>query len=417
MASQRELTEAEKALIGRFEKLSATLPGDETMHKAREQAMSMLRENGLPSRKIENWHYTDLRTLLKAVPTADGKTLQPLQALIDGSTVLSSSNGETLPIEQPSDFSAHSMKSDMRTADIATHVLNKDDAIGLINTAFVTDGWRINIPAGAKITKPIELQNLQENGQGHIATKVVVGANAHCTILERQLGNKEGLISAISNIEIGEGAKVTWIITRQHGDKFIEFNKLSAKLNDSSEFIFYLINTGAALTRQEISVELEGREANFQLRGINLLSGNSHTDTTMVVRHLDEDSTSTEIMRNVVTDKARGAFQGMIRVAQAAQKTDARMACNSLILSDDAEFDAKPELEIFADDVACGHGATVAEIDHDHLFYLMARGIPEVEARGLLVKAFVSELIDEIEDEAIQTALTNIVGSWLKTHL
>jgi Fe-S cluster assembly protein SufD len=133
----------------------------------------------------------------------------------------------------------------------------------------------------------------------------------------------------------------------------------------------------------------------------------------MTLNHEVENTTSTEVMRNVVTGKGHGVFQGQIKVFQAAQKTDAKMACNTLLLSDDGEFSTKPELEIFADDVACGHGATVREVEPQHLFYLMARGIPESEARGLLVKAFVAELIEELEDEALVEALESRLSDWL----
>ncbi len=118
------------------------------------------------------------------------------------------------------------------------------------------------------------------------------------------------------------------------------------------------------------------------------------------------------MIRNIVTGKAHGVFQGRINVHQAAQKTDAKMACNTLLLSDDGEFSTKPELEIFADDVQCGHGATVTEIDRDHLFYLMARGIDEKTARGLLVKAFLAEVIEELDDEPIVEALEALLDEW-----
>src|SRR5690606_41834450 len=133
----------------------------------------------------------------------------------------------------------------------------------------------------------------------------------------------------------------------------------------------------------------------FKLRGVNLLGGEAHCDVTMVLDHAAAHTTSTEIIRNVVTDRAHGVFQGQIRVAQIAQKTDAKMACNTRLLSDEAEVSTKPELEIFADDVACGHGATVTEIERDHLFYLMARGVEEKLARGLLIKAFLAEVVEE----------------------
>jgi Fe-S cluster assembly protein SufD len=137
----------------------------------------------------------------------------------------------------------------------------------------------------------------------------------------------------------------------------------------------------------------------------------------MVLDHAAPHTISTETIRNVVTGKAEGAFQGQIRVARPAQKTDAKMACNTLLLSDEGGFSAKPELEIFADDVACGHGATVTEIQPDHLFYLMARGIDEKTARGLLVKAFLAEVIEELEDEPAIEVLEAKLDAWFAAHV
>jgi Fe-S cluster assembly protein SufD len=176
------------------------------------------------------------------------------------------------------------------------------------------------------------------------------------------------------------------------------------------------MNAGGKLVRQEINVAAKGEGSTFTLRGINLLAGDTHTDVTMVLDHAVPHTASTEVIRNVVTGKARGVFQGRINVHQYAQKTDAKMACNTLLLSDDGEFSTKPELEIFADDVVCGHGATVTEIDRNHLFYLMARGIEEKTARGLLVKAFVAEVIEELEDEAIVEALEGRLDQWFAEH-
>jgi Fe-S cluster assembly protein SufD len=177
------------------------------------------------------------------------------------------------------------------------------------------------------------------------------------------------------------------------------------------------MNAGGKLVRQEVRVATKGEGSDFQLRGVNLLSGDTHTDVTMVLDHAVPHTGSRELVRNVVTGRARGVFQGRINVHQAAQKTDAKMACNTLLLSDDAEFSTKPELEIFADDVACGHGATVTEIDRSHLFYLMARGIDEKTARGLLVKAFVASVIEELEDETVVSALEERLEDWFRSHV
>ena len=175
---------------------------------------------------------------------------------------------------------------------------------------------------------------------------------------------------------------MTWIILRDQPDDATHLGQFNADARQDAKLTLFFVNAGGKLVRQEVRVGTAGEGSDFQLRGINLLAGDSHTDVTMMLDHTKPNTGSRELIRNVVTGKARGVFQGQINVNQIAQKTDAKMACNTLLLSDDGEFSTKPELEIFADDVPCGHGATVTEIDHNHLFYLMARGIDEKMARG-----------------------------------
>lgn len=399
---------AEQQIIETFAAVADKLPEAGSSRKA---AIKTFETNGLPSRRLESWHYTDLKTLLAATAAYDGgKSAEEQEPLLPESLVLSLdepaktargivplaealAKGETLPKE----FAA-------------------DDTVGQINTAFAKDGWKITVPARAKDVV-LELQNIRNGGQAHMRFPVTIGAGANVTVIERQKsGSKSSFVSSLSDLEVGDDAQVTWVIVRQRGDDCVELNRLQARLGKNSRFTLYIINAGVRLLRQEVKVDLLGHGADFQLRGVNLLAGKTHTDITMEVRHLVEGTTSTEIVRNVVMDEARGVFQGIIRVAQIAQKTDARMACNSLVLSDKAEFDAKPELEIFADDVACGHGATVTEIDRTHLFYLMARGIPERQARALLIKAFVDELVEELENEVLEAALKQVIDQWLETH-
>jgi Fe-S cluster assembly protein SufD len=220
----------------------------------------------------------------------------------------------------------------------------------------------------------------------------------------------------ITHLTVGDGADITYVILQEKADDAVHLARIAVTLGADAKLMLVLVNTGGGLVRQEIDVAVAGENSDFRLRGMNLLAGDRHVDVTMTVRHSVEHTSSTEFVRNVVTGRAKGVFQGQIRVAAEAQKTDARMACNTLILSDEAEFLAKPELEIFADDVACGHGATVAEINRDHLFYLMARGVPAAEARAMLVRAFVSELVDEIENEPLHDALQGRLTTWLMAH-
>ncbi|TKB42736.1 MAG: Fe-S cluster assembly protein SufD, partial [Mesorhizobium sp.] len=259
-------------------------------------------------------------------------------------------------------------------------------AIGALNTAFVADGYFVDIADGTQLEKPLELQNLQAGGQTHVRLAIRVGAGANTVIVERQAGEGAALVSSVSQLVLGEGAEVTWLVVQEQPDTATHLAQFKAHLGKNSKLTLFVMNAGGKLVRQEVVVKTTGEGAEFTLRGINLLAGDTHTDVTMVLDHAVPHTASTEVIRNVVTGRARGVFQGRINVHQYAQKTNAKMACNTLLLSDDGEFSTKPELEIFADDVVCGHGATVTEIDHSHLFYLMARGIDEKTARGLLVK-------------------------------
>ena len=245
---------------------------------------------------------------------------------------------------------------------------------------------------------------------------VIVGAGAKATVVERQAGSGAALVSSVSTLELGEGAEVVWLVIQEQAETATHLGQFVARLGKDSKLTLFIMNAGGRLVRQEVRVDAAGEGADFQLRGVNLLGGDTHCDVTMVLDHSAPHTGSVEVVRNVVTGKARGVFQGQIRVAQIAQKTDARMACNTLLLSDDAEFSTKPELEIFADDVACGHGATMTEIDRDHLFYLMARGVPEKEGRRLLIKAFLAEIVEELEDEALVAALEEKLDQWFATH-
>jgi Fe-S cluster assembly protein SufD len=332
--------------------------------------------------------------------------------------VLRVANGEAKPAPQIegveiTPFSALLSAGDARAAMAPA---DGDDAIGAISAAFAADGFGLTIADNAELAAPIELQNLQAGGQVHARFPVTVGAGAKATIVERQTGSGPALVSSVSSLELGEGAEIVWIIVQEQAEDATHLGQFNARLAKDAKLTLFIMNAGSRLVRQEVRVDAAEDGADFQLRGVNLLGGDTHCDVTMVLDHSAPHTTSTEIVRNVVTGRAHGVFQGQIRVDRIAQKTDARMACNTLLLSDDAEFSTKPELEIFADDVACGHGATMTEIDHDHLFYLMARGVDEKQARRLLIKAFLAEIVEELEDEALVIALEDKLEHWFATH-
>ncbi|KQY20962.1 Fe-S cluster assembly protein SufD [Rhizobium sp. Root483D2] len=415
------MTAAETALVDAYTAQIGELPGEGAVLSARDTLLANLRQQGLPTRRVESWHYTDLRALLRAVPAYDPTAFaQRVDPLVPGSSVLAVLNGKADTKNLPAGINvrsyAESLIDGVAAADLVER--DEDDAVGRINGSFVRDGFEIEVPEGTELEQPIEFQLVQSSGQSHSRFPVTFGANSKATIIERHLSVNDAasLVTVVSDLILDEGAEITWIILQQQGANDSHLAQVNFDLGTNSKLRLFIINAGGKLVRQEVHGVTTGEGADFKLRGINLLGGDTHTDVTFTLGHDVPNTTSTEILRNVLFDRAKGVFQGQIRVAPDAQKTDAKMACNTLLLSDDADFSAKPELEIFADDVQCGHGATVIDINPTHLYYLRARGIPENKARAMLVNAFVDEIVEELEDEGLIETLETIIAAWLEKH-
>jgi Fe-S cluster assembly protein SufD len=185
-----------------------------------------------------------------------------------------------------------------------------------------------------------------------------------------------------------------------------------AEIAERGTYDSFGLNLGARIARTEAHVRLAGAKGIAHLNGAQLLGGTQHADFTTVVRHVAPSCTSRQTVKNVLAGRAQGVFQGRIEVAREAQKTDGYQMNQALLLSPDAEIDTKPELEIFADDVKCSHGATVGELDADQLFYLRSRGIPDAEARSILVRAFLAEALDAVAHEQVRAVLEQAVEGW-----
>lgn len=417
---QIKLTEAENALLMAYTQQVGDLPGNGDVLVARDRLITDIKTKGLPTRRVEAWHYTDMRNLLRQVPANNDGDVAAIEPLISGSAVFSLSNGKVERKAKAEGVSARGIAAMLEdgTGAFLMSPRGDDDAIGRINGGFLRDGLEIAVADGAALAEPIELQVLHSGGQSHARFVVTVGAGASARLIERQQGNgsSAALVSSVSDLTLKAGADVTWVIVQEQGVTDTHLGQINFRLEKDAKLRLFIVNAGGKLVRQEVHGVTVGEGSDFTFRVINLLGGESHTDVTMTLGHDVPETTSTEIVRNVVFDKASGVFQGQIRVAPDAQKTDARMACNTLLLSEEADFSTKPELEIFADDVQCAHGATVADIDRNHLYYLMARGIPERRARALLVQAFVAEVVEELDDEPLVEALEDVIEGWLERH-
>ncbi|MFT4162243.1 Fe-S cluster assembly protein SufD [Shinella sp.] len=421
MQTGKTLSVAETALCEAYDHAIGELPGDGAVLAARDTLISDFKDAGLPTRRVEAWHYTDLKALLRAVPAFDAAaSVAKIGPLVEGSTVLSVANGIADARAAADGVTVRTFAEALSdgTAAAGLAARDGDDAIGRINGAFVRDGFVLDVPAGTELEAPLEIQTIQNAGQTHTRFPATFGASTKATVIERHVagGENAAFVTTVSDIALADGAEITWIILQAQGVADTHLGQIRITLGTDAKLRLYIVNAGGKLVRQEIHVVVAGEGSDLTLRGINLLGGETHTDVTFTVGHDVPNTTSSEVIRNVIFDRARGVFQGQIRVAPDAQKTDAKMSCNTLLLSDEADFSAKPELEIFADDVQCGHGATVIDIDHTQLFYLMARGIPENKARAMLVNAFVAEIVEELEDEPLVEALEGVVAAWLEKH-
>lgn len=421
LQAANRLTVAETQLIEAYTSQIGGLPGDGDVLVARDRLFDELKRAGLPTRRIEAWHYTDLKALMRGFPVLDpSATATAVEPVVAGATVLSLVQGRAEIGPMPDGVQATAYRDSLTDGSAAGGLFARDgdDAIGRLNGSFVRDGIELRIEDGASIEAPIELQSVHASGPVHVRYPSRFGKDSRAVVIERHLSNGAGpaLVSSVADLKIDDGAEITWIILQTEGLDDTHLGQIKVELGANAQFRLFVVNAGGKLVRQEVHLRTAGEGSDFKLRAVNLLGGETHTDVTMTLGHDVPNTTSTEIVRSVVFDRAKGVFQGMIRVAPDAQKTDARMACNTLLMSDDGEFSVKPELEIFADDVQCAHGATVTDIDHNHLYYLMARGIPEKKARGLLINAFVAEVVEELEDEALVEALEGIITDWLDHH-
>ncbi|MCP4317175.1 MAG: Fe-S cluster assembly protein SufD [Hyphomicrobiales bacterium] len=421
MQSMRPITAAEQALVDNFVDRLGSLPGDGAITALRDGFIDDIKQNGLPTRRVEAWHYTDLRNLLKKVPDGGGQAdVSAVSPLVPGSDIVSVIDGRALNSDAPEGVSLGYYRDALSEGIAAQRMVlqNADDLIGRLNGAFANDGISLDVEDEVALSDPMEIQVIQGGGQSHSRFPVVIGKGVSGTFIERHIsqGDESTLASTITDLHVGDDAHVVWVISQERGLSDTHFGQINIQLGANAKLTLFVANAGGKLVRQEMHINAGGENSELVLRGVNLLGGDSHTDVTMTLDHLVPNCVSTETFRNVVFDRAHGVFQGQIRVAQVAQKTDAKMACNTLLLSDHCDFSSKPELEIFADDVQCGHGATVTDIDENHLFYMKARGIRERKARAMLVKAFIAEIVEELDNEALIEALENRFENWLDAH-
>ncbi len=312
-------------------------------------------------------------------------------------------------------------KGDARLKLLAPVEQVRENPVYQLNTAFLADGALISVAAGAKPATPIHLRFVGTGATSFsTATRVLVdlGAGAEFFLLESHEG-PSGLIyqpNDALDVRIGEEAAFRHSRINREGDAAIALSTLSVRLDARAQLETVNLVTGAKLSRHQLYLHIAGEDANAVVNGAALLGDGQLADSTLLADHAATGGVGREMFKTVIDGEATGVFQGKIIVRQVAQQTDGKMKSDCLLLKDEGQMMNKPELEIFADDVACGHGATCGAPDDELLFYLMARGLPRATAESLLVQAFVGEAVEAVTHEGAREALIGGIEAWLKAR-
>lgn len=413
---------------------AAVLP---VVAELRAQGRARFAAVGLPTIKNEAWRYTNLRDLAKlAVTTASGDapidrlpTVRaegqsgPRLVFVDGRFRADLSTADGLPDGVLlTDFaSACQSHSDLIADHLGRLASAEDRPLVALNSADLTDGVVLHVASGVSLDAPIELVFVSVGRDGattasHPRALIVLEAGARAVLVEHHVsqGGNATLSNHVAEITVGEGATLHHCKAQRENAASFHLSHIAASVAAGGCYDNFILTIGARLSRNEVVSALNGGDARTHVSGGYMVRGNQHADISTIIDHAQPNGTSREVYKGVIDDSARAAFQGKIIVRPQAQKTDGHQLNRALLLSDSAEIDAKPELEIHADDVKCSHGCTAGELDDAALFYLRARGIDKETARGLLIGAFLSDVLDEIAEAPIREAFQGFVAGWLE---
>ncbi len=402
------------------------------LNNLRQQALIQFNSQGLPSKKVEDWKYTSLWNLaqqsfnhdavVSSVTTSqveqvallkdayrvvivDGKfseEFSQLDGIQDGLTLSSLSNG-VASVEQQLG----------QQVDVAKAGLTA------LNTMLMSDGVVINIAADTHIDKTIELivinSGATENLAVHLRNVIVLQESSKATFVEHYvaLNNYTGMTNVVTEVVLAESAALEHYKLQQESENAFHIATLAAKQAANSNWHTNNISLGAQLARNDIHSRLEGEKSHTTMDGLYLVNKEQHVDNHTRIDHLVPNTTSNELYKGVLDDNSHAVFNGKVMVHQDAQKTDSNQSNHNLLLSRGCEIDTKPEMEIYADDVKCGHGSTVGQINEDQLFFLRARGLDEVSARSLLTYAFAVDVLERIPSVEIKEALAKVIEARL----
>ncbi len=405
--------------------LDGTLAG---MGHVRSAAISKFEETGFPTARDENWRYSDIKQLRgqafsvaqkppsTEIPDAICETAARL-VLVNGRFDVERSNfGDLLQAMSIRPIANHLMANN----DRANELHSGSDALTVLNTALMRDGLVFSVPAGVEIEEPIEIVHLMSGADGaaaHVRHLIELGEGAKATILERFVGDESTYwFNSVLQARVAEGAALNHYRLQTEGPQAIHTAKAVVSVGAGGNYNACNISLGASLSRFDAEVRLLVDGANATIDGVALAASRQSHDMLVHVDHRMPTTTSDQVFRTVADALGKSSFQGKITVAVGAQQTLADQSFKALLLARTAEANAKPELEIYADDVKCSHGATIGELDAKAMFYLMSRGIDPATARQMLVEAFTDDALERIDNASVADAFRDRIKSWMMAH-
>jgi Fe-S cluster assembly protein SufD len=391
-----------------FANSRAALPGPAWLQTVRAEALGRVTRDGLPHRRVEAWKYTDFRNRLSAdLGLAQGRDdgarslfdgLKSHRIDIVGGSVLRAPNADDLP--DGLEIIALSEAAAMPALWLRQWLQPSDQPLDNLNLAFVRDGALVRVGSNTRVADPILLHHrLCEGGaSAHVRSVIALEEGAELTLIEIDDGTADAqtFSNNVTRIVLDPGAKLRHIRLTAVGAPGVVVRTDSVELARDASYDGVVFSSAASLARQQLEARLTGRGASFQLACAYAAGAGEHTDYAIEVVHEAPNTRSRILSKGIASGNGRAVVQGRVIVRAEAQQTDSHQLSRALLLSPHAEIDQKPELEIFADDVKCGHGAAIGALDANQLFYLRARGIPEAEARNMLVAAFLGEVTERV---------------------
>lgn len=407
-----------------FDEALPTLPGSAWMQQLRKEALARVLRDGLPHKRVEWWKYTDLAAALDqslTVSATQQRAPSHKSRLFEnaGFTEIELERGKILRRPQSGlqdglEIMALSDALSVPSLWLRPWLQPSNSPIDNLNLSFATDGALIRVGRGVKARLPVLVHSHAKGAMTHTRSVIVLEENAELTLIEYEVSDTAvpSFSTAHRNLIIGEGARLTHIRVSPPSGKAIHVNEDCLEVEANGTYQGVMLTAGSLLTRHALQATLRGDAANFQLACAYAVAEDQLCDHSLEIRHEAPNTTSRILTKGIASSGGKGVVQGRVAVDRLAQRTDSHQLARGLLLTDGAEIFHRPELEIYADDVKCGHGATIGALDAMQLFYLRSRGIPEADARQMLISAYFAEVVSHAPAE-IRTGLE----AWAEAQL